>query len=267
MRRARLHRRQQPTVTGVNLGSADISASAAGFFGDKKTVQVAANLSFLQQTLTIGVNGTQELTLNFSGQAPAGGLTVNVSSTNTGVATVPTTVTIPATKSSVTVPVTAVGVGSSVIHASAASLADTTATVNVVNIGTIGLPANQTVGLGQTIPFPVTLPFAAPAGGVTVALGEQRYIQVNDLGGKRHDRRRTDYAASPADRHWRERWNVDDQCDRARLHRGEQPGASGYGHELRLANGFDQRDHHAKRGTEPLGGSSRGRPDGEPDFQ
>ena len=53
----------------------------------------------------------------------------------------PTTVTIPATKSSVTVPVTAVGVGSTVIHASAASLADTTATVNVVNIGTIGLPA------------------------------------------------------------------------------------------------------------------------------
>ena len=83
----------------------------------------------------------------------------------------PTTVTIPATKSSVAVPVTAVRVGSSVIHASAASLADTTATVNVVNIGTIGLPANQTVGLGLTVPFPVTLPVPAPAGGVTVALG------------------------------------------------------------------------------------------------
>ena len=169
---------QQPTVTGVNIGSADISASAPGFFGDKKTVQVAANITFLQQTLTVGVNGTQELTLNFSGQAPAGGLTINLSSTNPSVATVPTTVTIAATKSSVTVPVTGIGVGASVIHASAPGLAETTATVNVVNVGAIGLPANQTVGLGASIPFPISLPSPAPAGGVTVTLASSDTSKV-----------------------------------------------------------------------------------------
>src|ERR1035437_2424184 len=130
---------QQPSVSGVNLGSADISASAPGFFGDKKTVQVAATLSFQQQTLTIGVNGTQDLTLNLSGPAPASGLVVNISSSNLAIVTVPTSVTIAATKTSVTVPVTGIAVGTSVIHASAPALADTTATVNVVIVGVIGL--------------------------------------------------------------------------------------------------------------------------------
>ena len=161
----------QPTVTGVSLGSADISASAPGFFGDTKTVQVAATLGFQQQTLTIGVNGTQNLILNLSGPAPANGLTVNISSSNTGVATVPTTVSFPPTKTSVNVPVTAIAVGTAVIHASALpALADVTANVNVVNLGGIGLPSGATVGLGQSTSFPVTLPSPAPAGGVTVNL-------------------------------------------------------------------------------------------------
>jgi hypothetical protein len=169
---------QQPSVSGVNLGSADISASAPGFFGDTKTVQVAANLSFQQQTLTIGVNGTQDLTLNLSGPAPASGLVINISSSNAAAVTVPTTVSIAATKSSVAVPVTGIAVGTSVVHASAPALADTTATVNVVNVGVIGLPSNTTVGLGQSVAFPVTLPSPAPAGGVTVTLGSSDTSKV-----------------------------------------------------------------------------------------
>jgi hypothetical protein len=162
---------QQPTITGVNLGSADISASAPGFFGDTKTVQVSATLSFQQQNLTIGVGATQNLTLNLSGTAPANGLTVNVSSSNTGAATVPTTVTFAPNSTSVAVPVTGVGVGTAVIHASGLpALADTTATVNVVNLGGIVLPSNATVGLGLSVPFQVTLPAPAPAGGVTITL-------------------------------------------------------------------------------------------------
>jgi uncharacterized protein YjdB len=169
---------QQPNVSGVNLGSADISASAPGFFGDTKTVQVAANLSFQPQTLTIGVNGTQDLTLNLSGPAPASGLVINISSSNPAAVTVPNSVTFAATKNSVTVAVTGIAIGTSIIHASAPALADTTATVNVVNVGTIGLPSNTTVGLGQSVAFPVTLPSPAPAGGVTVSLGSSDSSKV-----------------------------------------------------------------------------------------
>ncbi|MBS1855790.1 MAG: hypothetical protein JST11_10520, partial [Acidobacteria bacterium] len=162
---------QQPSITGVNLGSADIGASAPGFFGDSKTVQVTATLAFQPQTLTVGIHATQNLTLNLSGTTPAAGLTVNLSSSNTSVATVPPTVTFPANSTSVQVPVTGTAVGSAVIHANALpALADTTATVNVVNIGVIGIPDGATVGLGLSAPFPVTLPAAAPAGGVTVSL-------------------------------------------------------------------------------------------------
>lgn len=169
----------QPMVTGGNLGSADITASAPGFYGDTKTVQVAATLAFQQPTLTIGVNGTQNLTLNLSGPAPAAGLTVNISSSNTGVATVPPTVSFAPTKSSVIVPVTAIAVGTAVIRASALpGLADTTATVNVVNVGVIELPANTTVGLGQSASFPVMLPAPAPAGGVTVSLASSDTSKV-----------------------------------------------------------------------------------------
>ncbi|HXS96501.1 MAG TPA: PKD domain-containing protein [Candidatus Limnocylindrales bacterium] len=169
----------QPVVTGVNLGSASISASAPGFFGDSKVVQVAATLSLQPQTLTVGINATQNLTLTLSGPAPASGLTINISSSNTAVATVPATVTIPATKATVVVPVTAVGLGTAVIHASAPpSLADTTANVNVVNLGAINLPVGATVGLAQSVPFPVTLPAPAPAGGVTVNLASSDTSKV-----------------------------------------------------------------------------------------
>src|SRR5262249_26515848 len=127
---------QQPVVTGVNLGSAMITASAPGFLGDAKAVQVAASLGFQPLTLTIGIHGTQNLTLPLSRPAPAGGLPINTSPSTTSIATVPPTVTIPAAQSSVNLPVPGVGVGSATIHASALpSLADTTATVNVVNVG------------------------------------------------------------------------------------------------------------------------------------
>jgi len=46
----------------------------------------------------------------------------------------------------------------------------TTASVTVAAPGTITIPAGLNVGLGQTVPFPITLSKPAPAGGVTVTL-------------------------------------------------------------------------------------------------
>src|SRR5207253_6688977 len=84
---------------------------------------------------------------------------------------VPPTVTVPPNSSSVPVPVTSVGQGTTVIHStSLPAFGDTTATVTVVGAGTINLPAGVSVPLGQSVIFPITLGTPAPAGGLNVAL-------------------------------------------------------------------------------------------------
>jgi hypothetical protein len=160
-----------PQLTGVDFGSATINASAGGYTGASVSVHVGATLSFFPASLTITGIATQNLTLNLSSPAPASGLTINLSSSNTQVATVPATVAFPAKSTSATVPVTSVALGSATIHASdLPNIADTSEPVTVVSPGTILLPPNLTVGPGQSVPFPVTLSAPAPPSGVTVAL-------------------------------------------------------------------------------------------------
>jgi hypothetical protein len=129
-------------------------------------------MSFSGSPLSINAGASGNLTLNLLGnQAPAGGLTVNLSSSDPSRATVPPTVTFAAGTTSVNVAVTGVAVGTAVITANATVVnfpATDTATVNVT--GVIGVPANTTVGLGQSASFAVKLVTPAPAGGVTVTL-------------------------------------------------------------------------------------------------
>jgi PKD domain len=161
----------QPQVSGVNFGSASITASAPGYVDGSATVQVTATLSFFPVALTITGITTQNLTLNLSSPAPLSGLTVNLSSNNASVSTVPATVFFEGKAASVTVPVTAVALGTAIIRAGALpSISETTANVSVVSPGTIVLPSNVTVGPGQSTAFPVTLSAPAPPGGVTIAL-------------------------------------------------------------------------------------------------
>jgi hypothetical protein len=167
-------------ITGVDFGTATLSASASGLTGDSESVLVGTAVGFSPQSLTIGGSGTiANLVLNLAAPAPAGGLTVALSSTDMTVASVPAHVTVPAFVSSVTVPVTSVGTGVAIIHASAPPLLpDTTATVNVVTSAMIGLPANVSVPLGQTILFPVTLGTSAPAGGAFVTLTSSDPVRI-----------------------------------------------------------------------------------------
>ncbi len=161
----------QPQVTGVAFGAAVIKASGAGFTQGSATVQVTGTLAFNPPTLTVTGTAPQNLTLNLSSPAPSGGVTVNLSSSNTAVATVPTTVNVAAGVSSVQVPVSGVSSGTATIHASSLpNLPDTTATVNVTITRDIFLPANVTVGPGATVAYPVTSAQPAPAGGIFVTL-------------------------------------------------------------------------------------------------
>ena len=141
-----------------------------------------ATISFVPPSLTIVGAATQNLTLNLSTPAPVGGLTINLSSTNTTVAFVPPTVSFSAGATSVSVPVTGLASGSTTIHASSLpNIADTTATVT--DTSGLLLPANVIVGPGQSIAFPVTLSSAAPAGGVFVTLSTSDASKVTVTSG------------------------------------------------------------------------------------
>src|SRR4029077_15773242 len=106
----------QPTATGVNFGTANILATASGFTPPSSSVQVTATVAFTPPSITL-TGGTQNLTLTLSALAPFGGVTINLSSSNTAVATVPATVSFVAGANTTTVPVTAVGAGTATIHA------------------------------------------------------------------------------------------------------------------------------------------------------
>ena len=122
-------------------------------------------MSFAGSPLTLVVGESGNLTLNLSGGV--GPLSVSLASSATGVATVPATVNIGAGSTSVVVSVTSVAAGSATITASAADVADTTAVVHVIAPIEVG---SASVGLNLSADLTITLPQAAPAGGLTVGL-------------------------------------------------------------------------------------------------
>ncbi len=169
----------QPQVTGVGAGTATVTASAPAYAPVTAPVLVTApTLSFASNTLNIGANGTGTLTLNLSSAAPPAGLNINLSSSNTGAATVPSTVNFPANATSATFTVTGVAAGTTVIHASAPSIADTTATVTVNPPLTVLLQSGVSVGLGKTATIAVTLSSPA-ASNVTVNLASSDSSKVS----------------------------------------------------------------------------------------
>jgi hypothetical protein len=120
-------------VCGVNFGSATITSFGGTLSaGPSIPVEVTATLSFAPASVTTITSTQERLTLTLSSPAPAGGVTVNLSSDNPAVATVPATATIPANGTSVIVPVTGVAAGATLIRASVLPFVpDTTAGVTV----------------------------------------------------------------------------------------------------------------------------------------
>ena len=125
-------------VCGVKFGSALINAAATGYSSASQTVRVFETLSFFpSNVIEPNLSKQVRLTLNETYPALAGGLTVSVSSDNPAVGTVPSTVTIPAGATGVTVPVTGVSAGTTLIHASGAPNAgDAVASVTFGSGGT-----------------------------------------------------------------------------------------------------------------------------------
>ena len=143
-------------VQGLDLGTATIGATAWGYAPASQTTTVGASLSLTPNTVTFVDTGTRNLTVVLSGPAPARGLTMNVSSTNPAVATVPSTVTFAAGSATTSLVVTGVAPGSAVIRVGSAELAETTANITF-SPPDINLPMNLVVPVGEQVTFPITL--------------------------------------------------------------------------------------------------------------
>ena len=137
-------------VTTVGVGVATITASSASFNQALAQVQ-----SLTPPTLTVTSAKLEEvsgnkflLAVNSSGSAGAGGLVVNLSSSDPAVATVPATVTIPAGLKTVNVQVNAVATGTATITVQANGYINGSAALTV-------RPAIQNMTVS---PLPVAIP-------------------------------------------------------------------------------------------------------------
>jgi trimeric autotransporter adhesin len=165
-------------VTTYAVTSAQSLTIRAGFGGSSRSATLTLNpinltsLALSPASITGGLNGTGTVSLN--APAPAGGIQVQLKSSNTAIARVPTSVTVPAgaltAKFTVTTsPVTASS--SAVISGTFGSVTKSkTVSVVPVTVSLHTLSASSTVGGQGSLTGTVTLTSVAPANGIRVTL-------------------------------------------------------------------------------------------------
>jgi hypothetical protein len=159
------------TYTGVGPGAANITASATGYLTGSATVNATYSLVSLGTIPPVAPGQSVSLALSIATAAPAGGVTVNFSSSNPGVATVTSSVFIPAGQRTAATNPQIVGViiGTTTITATAQGYAPDTRSVNVTVTASFS-PSSVTIA-HQTYSN-ITLNISAPAttGGLTFTL-------------------------------------------------------------------------------------------------
>ena len=176
------------TVTGGSTtGSTTLTAdgTASGFIKQTPSVTVSNAQLNLSAAQTLGFGTTATYQVQISTAAPAGGVTVSLTSSNTAVATVPATATIAAgaLSANFTVQAGTTATGSSTITAANASFASTTTTVNVTAALLIA-ETSKTLSSTQTdtVDFQLTSGgsgYNAPAGGAVVTGSSSNSTCVN----------------------------------------------------------------------------------------
>ncbi len=159
------------SINALGVGSSVVTVSRVGFASGQATVNVMSppRLTLSPSALTLGVGRSAELSVQSSAPASASGLLVSLSSSHVAVATVPTSVTIPAGATTATVLVSTVSEGSATVTATAENHVSAQTAVNVRPLSIV-LPAGSLVAPGLSRSIPLTLSDPAPAGGLEVAL-------------------------------------------------------------------------------------------------
>ena len=137
----------------------------------------------LVNTPLVGVGAQAGVRVLLPFDAPAGGVTVSLTSSDPRVATVsPSSVTIAAGENQAVVTVSGLSVGTTTLTAVAPGYADGTLDISVTN-NVLSVPASLTVPLGGTTSLPVTISSPAPAGGLVVSLVSSNPAAVELLTG------------------------------------------------------------------------------------
>ncbi len=174
-----------PQVTGVNTGTAVITARASGFAPDARIATVQPpGLTISPDPATIYRGWTHRLTLSSSWPAPSGGLVVRLASEDPEIFTVSASATIPAGQTSVTFPVTGVSVGNSTVTAEADGASGTSASVRVRETPTVSV-GSATVGRDLQIGVGVSLgatPLEPVDMTITIADGSAALISASRTG-------------------------------------------------------------------------------------
>ncbi|WNG56389.1 hypothetical protein F0U59_17670 [Archangium gephyra] len=157
----------QPTVTGVTLGSASITATGDGYAPDTRTVDVRLTMNFSPTSIAMPVDNMATLVLSLSAPAPAGGVTVDLRTDNPARATVPATVTFAAGQSQADVTVTGVAAGNTTLRASGVGLNEATAAVTVNPAPALSINS-ATVGKDLRTSSNGSLAAPAPAGNLQI---------------------------------------------------------------------------------------------------
>lgn len=152
----------QPTATASLNGVTTIFSATTTF--PNPTIQLA-----FSGIPGVGIGRTAMVRVSLTAVAPAGGVVVNLSNPQSGIASQPATVTIAAGQTVDSFLVTGLSAGDATITGTASGYVSGSLTVNVqlrnlVPSLTISVPYAQTVSL------PITIPAPAPAGGITLAV-------------------------------------------------------------------------------------------------
>jgi len=158
-------------LTAAELGDTTITVSRVGMTGAQARVSVTPppNLTLAPNSLLLGVGRSAELAVTSSVAAPAGGMTVALSSSDPSKASVPATVSIAAGARSAVTTVSTKEIGNATIRAEFPEFVSASAAISVRPVS-LNMPAGALVAPGLTRSVPLTLSDPAPAGGLVVTL-------------------------------------------------------------------------------------------------
>ncbi|MFO7691393.1 MAG: Calx-beta domain-containing protein [Cryobacterium sp.] len=170
-------------TAGATAGTAQITATAAGYTAANANVTVSLRtLSIAVSSPIVGVGRSIAGTVTLGAAAPAGGVTVNLSSSATGIATVaPVSVFIAAGGTSAAFTVSGVAIGAATLEAAAAGYTPATVGVSVSN-QTVNIGVVPVVGPGQSASLPISL--STPAVGdvvISLSIADPATATINPL--------------------------------------------------------------------------------------
>ncbi len=159
-----------PTLTGVALGTTEVVATTPGFAPKYSDIVVTLGIDLLPTPVPVVLNDPSPVEIRLSAPAPAGGLIVELSIDDPGVATAPAVAMFLPGETSTEVSLTGVSVGTTTLRASAGGGVATAVTdVNVFS-GRINVPPTLLVGPGAQSSLSLSTSVPAPVGGWTISL-------------------------------------------------------------------------------------------------